>query len=293
MSSYKDYYDVLGVSRNADQDGIKSAFRKLAAKHHPDRNLNDSGAEERFKEINEAYTVLSDPEKRQFYNQFGTTDGHPKFASQGGPTYTNVSPEDFAGFSDFFQGLFGGTMRGGQDPFGQFHGGVTSRQNVQANLTIDLITAYLGQQTTVTVDGRRLEVQIPQGARAGTKLRLRGHAPGGGDLLLKLSLKRHPTFALDGDNVRVKISVPDYMAVLGGNVRVPTLDGDVEMSLPKGTQTGRVLRLRGKGWPKRTGGRGDELAEVSVVVPELPTDEQLELYQRLAAVKKQMGRAAK
>jgi curved DNA-binding protein len=290
VAVYKDYYEVLGVSRTSDQDGIKSAFRKLAAKHHPDRNLNDAGAEERFKEINEAYTVLSDPEKRKFYNQFGTAEGHPTFPSQGGPSYVNA--EDSADFSDFFQGLFGGTFRGGGDPFAEFRGGAPTRQNVQASLTIDLVSAYRGDQTTITVDGRRLDVRIPQGARAGTKLRLRGHAPGGGDLLLKLSLKRHPTFALDGDDVRVKVPVPDFTAVLGGNVRVPTLDGAVEMTLPKGTQTGRVLRLRGKGWPKRTGGQGDELAEVRVIVPESPSDEQVELYERLAGAQKQTARAA-
>ena len=156
-------------------------------------------------------------------------------------------------------------------------------------MAVDIFTAYHGGQTTITVGGDRIDVRLPKGVRSGTKLRLRGQAPGGGDLILKLSIKGHPTFALDGDNVRVKVAVPDFTAVLGGSVRVPTLDGDVEMSLPKGTQTGRVLRLRGKGWPRRGGGRGDELAEVRVVVPETPSEGQLELYRRLAEVTESEG----
>ena len=280
MSAYKDYYQLLGVPKTAGADEIKSAFRRLAAKHHPDRNPDDTGAEERFKEINEAYTVLADPEKRAFYDQYGTADGHPPFASGGTRTYS-VNSEDFAGFSDFFQGLFGTPFGGGRDPLFR---SVPAQRGAQADLAVDIFTAYHGGQTAITVGGHRIDVRLPKGVRSGTKLRLRGQAPGGGDLILKLSIKGHPTFALDGDNVRVKVAVPDFTAVLGGSVRVPTLDGDVEMSLPKGTQTGRVLRLRGRGWPRRGGGRGDELAEVRVVVPETPSEGQLELYRRLAAV---------
>ena len=287
MSAYKDYYQLLGVPKTAGADEIKSAFRKLAAKHHPDRNPDDTGAEERFKEINEAYTVLADPEKRAFYDQYGTADGHPPFASGGTRTYS-VNSEDFAGFSDFFQGLFGTPFGGGRDPFPEFRR-VPAQRGAQADLAVDIFTAYHGGQTTITVGGHRIDVRLPKGVRSGTKLRLRGQAPGGSDLILKLSIKGHPTFALDGDNVRVKVAVPDFTAVLGGSVRVPTLDGDVEMSLPKGTQTGRVLRLRGKGWPRKGGGRGDELAEVRVVVPETPSDDQLELYRRLAAATEGKG----
>ncbi|MCY4353936.1 MAG: DnaJ domain-containing protein [Truepera sp.] len=285
MSAYKDYYQLLGVPKTAGADEIKSAFRKLAAKHHPDRNPDDTGAEERFKEINEAYTVLADPEKRAFYDQYGTAAGHPPFASGGTRTY-RVNSEDFAGFSDFFQGLFGTPFGGGGDPLFR---SVPAQRGARADLAVDIFTAYHGGQTTITVGGDRIDVRLPKGVRSGTRLRLRGQAPGGRDLILKLSIKGHPTFALDGDNVRVKVAVPDFTAVLGGSVRVPTLDGDVEMSLPKGTQTGRVLRLRGKGWPRRGGGRGDELAEVRVVVPETPSCDQLELYRRLAEVTESKG----
>lgn len=290
MANFKDYYQILGVSRSASKDEIKRAFRKLAAKHHPDRNPGDKAAEERFKEINEAYIVLQDDEKRKFYDQYGTADGVPPFA--GGNFSGRVNPEDVAGFSDFFQTLFGSsgfhTVRTGSgqftdDPFERF-GSAAGLRNLEAELEIDLLTAYQGGTRTVTLQGQRLDVTIPKGARDGSKLRLRGQAPGGADVMLRLKLAQHPTFTLDGDTVRVTVSVPDYRAVLGGAVRVPTLDGDVEMSLPKGTQSGRVLRLRGQGWPKRGGSRGDAYAEIQVTIPTQPSPRQLELYENLRAL---------
>lgn len=284
MATFKDYYQVLGVPRTATQKEIRSAFRKLAAKHHPDRNKDDPHAEERFKEVNEAYTVLSDEEKRRFYDQYGTQDGRPPF-EPGRATYANVSPEEFAGFSDFFQSLFGGGgfsgfRVSGQEPFGTYGQRPVVRP-VEAELDIDLLTAYRGGTSTISFDGKALDVTIPAGARPGTRLRLRGQAAGGADLILRLRFRPHPLFRLDGDDVRVRVDVPDYRAVLGGKVRVPTLDGDVEMTVPAGTRSGRVLRLRGKGWPKSGGGRGDELAEVRIKIPEAPTEEQLERYREL------------
>lgn len=296
MAAYKDYYAILGVPKTATQKDIRAAFRKLAAKHHPDKNPGDQAAEERFKEVNEAYTVLSDEEKRKFYDQFGTADGQPPFNPRagGGQVYTNVNPEDMAGFSDFFQSLFGGGGFGGfsgGDPFADYRQQEVRRParpaNVEARLELDLETAFHGGATTIAVDGQRIEVQIPKGARGGTRLRLRGQAPGGGDLILLLSLAPHPVFKLDGDDVRVSVSVPDYTAVLGGSVRVPTLSGDVEMSIPAGTQAGRVLRLRGQGWPRRDGARGDEFAEVRLSVPRSANEQQRALYQQLKDVAEQ------
>jgi curved DNA-binding protein len=288
VANFKDYYKILGVSRSASKDEIKRAFRKLAAKHHPDRNPGDKAAEERFKEINEAYTVLQDDEKRKFYDQYGTAEGVPPFA--GGNFSGRVNPEDFAGFSDFFQTLFGGggfrtvrTSTSGQfadDPFERF-GSAAGLRNLEAELEIDLLTAYHGGTRTVTLQGQRLDITIPKGSRDGSRLRLRGQAPGGGDVTLRLKLAPHPTFTLDGDAIRVKVPVPDYRAVLGGKVRVPTLDGEVDMTLPKGTQGGRVLRLRGQGWPRRDGTRGDAYAEIQITIPTQPTPRQLELYERL------------
>ena len=152
---------------------------------------------------------------------------------------------------------------------------------MEANLDIELMQAYHGGETSITVNGRALDVNIPKGTRDGSKLRLRGQAPNGGDLYLILKLRKHSSFKLEGDNVRVIVEVPDYKSVLGGTVRVPTLDGDVEMTLPKGTPSGRSLRLKGQGWPKRDGTRGDELAEIRIVTPKEPSPEQLELYEQL------------
>jgi curved DNA-binding protein len=292
MASYKDYYKTLGVDKAASQKDIKSAFRKLAAKHHPDKHLGDKKAEDKFKEINEAYTVLSDEEKRRFYDQYGTSDGQSPFGTGGfkGGGFQgqgNINPEDVAGFSDFFQGLFGGgfsnSTRSTRDPFAgyQQQGYQQVPRDVEANLEIDLLQAYNGETTTISLSGRRIDVTIPKGARDGTKLRLRAQAASGGDVILILKLKHHAAYKLEGDDIRVVVNVPDYIAVLGGMVRVPTLDGDVEMTLPKGTQSGRTLRLRAKGWPKRDGTRGDAFAEVRIVIPMTPSKEMLELYETL------------
>ena len=300
MADFKDYYQTLGVSRDASQQDIKAAFRKLAAKHHPDRNPDDAGAEDRFKEINEAYTALSDPEKRKIYDQYGTTGNVPPFAQHGGGGFRTVSADEYAGFSDFFQSLFGGMMGGrgfttesgfgdlfGQRGFQTTHmGGARSAaapRSVEAELEVDLEEAFRGGETTFRVEGKALTVTLPRGVRAGARLRLRGQAPGGGDLILIVRHARHPVFTVQGDDVRVRVEVPDYRAALGGKVRVPTLEGEVDMTLPRGTTTGRVLRLRGQGWPRKNGGRGDEMAEVRVVVPKDPTPEQHELYRRLEA----------
>lgn len=297
MAAFKDYYQILGVGKSATKEEIRRAFRKLAAKHHPDRNPGDAGAEERFKEVNEAYTVLSDDEKRQLYDQYGTTGAVPPFAQGGGGTrvYGNVSPEEFAGFSDFFQSLFGGFQSRGfgsaydsaeaTDPFAGYRTPARPR-SVEARLDVGLLDAYRGGPTSIRLQDKSLEVTLPKGVHDGAKLRLRGQAPGGGDLILQVRHLAHPTFRLDGDHVRVVVRVPDHRAALGGSLKVPTLDGDVETTLPAGSSTGRVLRLRGMGWPRKDGNRGDELVEVRVTVPETPSQQQRELYQRLAALER-------
>jgi curved DNA-binding protein len=290
MAAYKDYYEILGVPRTASQKEIRAAFRKLAAKYHPDRNKGDEQAEERFKELNEAYTVLNDQEKRKVYDRYGSEGERPPFAPGGGRVYTNVGSAEFGDFSDFFQSLFGGaggfrTGFAGQEPFGGF--GEAPRpapRSTEAELSVDLRQAFRGGNTTISIEGRRVEISLPAGTRDGARLRLRGQAPGGGDLILRIRHAPDPVFSLDGDNVRVKVQVPDYRAVLGGGVRVPTLDGEVEMNLPAGTQSGRVLRLRGQGWPRTGEQRGDELAEIVVTIPGHPSPEQLKRYRELASL---------
>ena len=290
MASYKDYYNLLGVPRTATQKEIKSAFRKLAVKHHPDKNPDDKKAEEKFKEINEAYTVLSNEEKRKFYDQYGSVEGRPPFGPSGFQGQGNINPEDVTGFSDFFQGLFGAggfsgsttfsgrSTRFGSDPFGQSQ---QRPRDVEAILDIDLLQAFQGVTTTISLSGRRIDVTIPKGAKDGTKLRLRGQSASGGDVILIIKLKPNATYKLENDDIRVVVNIPDYVAVLGGMVRVPTLDGDVEMNLPKGTQSGRSLRLRDRGWLKRDGTRGDAFADIRIVIPTSASQEMLELYKKL------------
>ena len=306
MAAYKDYYSTLGVSRSADQKEIRKAYRKLAAKYHPDRNPDDPSAEERFKEVNEAYTVLNDEEKRKFYDRYGSAEGRPNFAggagaggfsggfgsSFGGPPPGGAAEGDF---SDFFQSLFGGGFAGaGGQSFFTTTTGTTGRsrdpfqsmqertpRRVDATIEVSLGEAYSGDSKVVSVDGRRLEVTLPKGAKDGSKLRLRGQAPGGGDLYLTVTLEEHPIFKLEGDNVRVVADVPDYVAALGGKVRVMTLDGDVEMNLPAATQSGRSFRLRGRGWPKKDGSRGDQLVDIRATIPESLSDAQIKLYEEL------------
>lgn len=305
MADYRDYYKTLGVEKDASREEIRRAFRKLAAKHHPDRNPNDPGAEERFKEINEAYTVLADEEKRKLYDQFGASG--PSAAGQwpggqwqggvwtsSGQRQGNVSPEEFAGFSDFFQSLFGGFASGraaeqggyvGEDPFAAFNrpGRFTQRlTDAQARLDVDMLAAFRGGPTSIRIDGKELELTLPAGTRDGAKLRLRGQAPGGGDLILEVRHRPHPTLKLSGDDVRSVVKIPDHVAALGGSATVETLDGPIKLTVPAGSSSGRLMRLKGQGWPRKGGGRGDHLAELRVGVPASLSAEQRELYQRLA-----------
>ena len=297
MASYKDYYQILGIARDASERDVRRAFRTLAAKHHPDRNPGDDGAEERFKEVNEAYTVLSDPEKRRFYDQYGSASGPPPFASGG---YAGAYPGGFdagdaEGFSDFFRSLFGGGFAdfasvrsdGGRTVRFTTHGGRPAARRpprrVEATLEVALADAFHGGVRTVRVGDVSLDVTVPAGVRDGARLRLRDQAPGGGDLLLVIRHRPDPRYRLVGDDLHVRVDVADHTAVLGGEVRVGTLDGTVDMTLPPLTQSGRKLRLKGRGWPRKDGGRGDALAEVRVVIPERPSTEQREAYERLRA----------
>jgi curved DNA-binding protein len=274
MMDYKDYYNTLGVSKTATEGEIKTAYRKLASRYHPDVN-KDSGAEDKFKEVNEAYQVLSDPEKRKKYDQFGSewqryqsTGGQPggfdwgrwQQAPQGGqPGYRTVSQEEFSdmfgglgGFSDFFNTLFG---QGGFSTGTSYSSGrPVSRspqraQSMEHEVEITLEEAYTGTKRTLQFeDGRKIEASIPQGVRTGSKVRLSGQA-GGADLFLKIKVLPHRSFTRKGDDLIVTVPVDIYTAILGGEVSVDTLGKPVRLTIPEGTDSGKTMRLKGLGMP--------------------------------------------
>jgi curved DNA-binding protein len=313
---YKDYYEILGVSRDADQKEIKRAFRRLARKYHPDVNPEDEHAEERFKEINEAYEVLSDPEKRRKYDQLGQewsryrqTSGGPEgfdwsqWTTQpsGGRVHVQYgTPEDlqdlFGGgspFSDFFTQIFGGV--GGRP------GGATARprprrgQDLEQEVMISLDEAYHGTSRVLEKDGRRLEVRIPPGARTGTRVRMSGEGGPGtaggapGDLYLRVNVVSNGLFEQRGDDLTVTVDVDLYTALLGGEAEVPTPQGAVMLRIPPGTQNGQTFRLRGQGMPRlsRPEEHGDLYAKVNVRLPESLSERERELFEELRSIAKE------
>lgn len=293
----KDFYDVLGISRSASDSEIKSAYRKLAKQYHPDKNADNDQAAEKFKEIGEAYATLSDPEKRKMYDQFGAA-GAGGFGGAG----AGFDPSDFAGFggSGFGGSGFGGSGFGGadfQDIFSQvFRGagggfggsgfggagfGGSAPSAVNAELTIPVLDGYNGAVKTINLEGKRLDITIPAGTRDGGKLRLTGQGRGGADVLLTI---RHEAgdYSSDGDDLTQKLNIPAPVAALGGEWDVTLPDGrKVKVNIPAGSSSGAKLRLRGQGWTKKSGGRGDLYVRLSLTVPKTLTPEQRELYERL------------
>lgn len=309
--SYKDYYKLLGVERGTKTEEISKAYKKLARKYHPDLNPGDKQAEEKFKEINEAYEVLKDPEKRKLYDQLGPNWQHGQ-QFQGEPGYENVhftfngKSFDGSGFSDFFETLFGGAAAGGgrganfgPDPFGGFSSRPRRGRDVEAELPLSLEEASSGGRRTVTLQmpqgPKTLEVNVPAGIREGAKLRLAGQgdpAPGGtpGDLFLRVRYLPHPQFKVEGENLHCDVPLAPWEAVLGAKVAVPTLEGQVELSIPAGSSSGRKFRLRGKGLGSGVN-RGDLLARVMIKVPAQLSAEERELWQKLTDVSSFKARA--
>jgi curved DNA-binding protein len=268
----KDYYAILGLPRNATQEEIKRAYKRLARQYHPDVNKSPE-AEEKFKEINEAYAVLSDPEKRKIYDTYGTTTPPPP-PPPGGYDFSGFDVEDF---SEFFQELFGGGL------FGRSRRPRRGR-DVRAELPLTLEEAFHGGERVLEVGGRRVSVRIPPGVQDGAALRVPGMGgPGSppGDLLLTVRLLPHPRFRLEGQDLYATLDVPAPIAVVGGKVRAMTLEGPVEVTVPPRTQAGRKLRLKGKGFPGPTG-RGDLYLEVRLTIPERLTPEEEALWKKLA-----------
>ncbi|MEO8396107.1 MAG: DnaJ C-terminal domain-containing protein [Chloroflexota bacterium] len=300
MAKEKDYYQTLGVSRSANDKELKQAYRKLAKKYHPDANRDDPSAEGRFKEINEAYEVLSDKDKRSMYDRFGTVNpqqqapwGNPAGGNGGQYTYTGGSNVDFGDLGDVFGSLFG--RRGGDRAAGAadvgspFRGTRTKRgQDIEQKVSITLQEAYAGATRLITKGERTVRVNIPAGAKTGTKVRLAGEGEAGtqpGDLYLVVEVEPDNRFEREGDNLTVDVKLDMFTALLGGEVEVPTLTRPVKLKVPAGTQSGRRFRLSGKGMPvlNHADRFGDLFARVLVTVPEKLTPEQRELVEQLKA----------
>ena len=308
---FRDYYETLGVSKSATTDEIRSAFRKLARKYHPDVAKDKKAAEEKFKEINEAYEVLSDPEKRQKYDQLGQNWNQPGGfqpppqwggAQPGGGFYRYGGQDggvefefNGTGFSDFFEAFFGGGR--GQSAFGGFGqraAGAERGSDVEADIMVPLEEALHGSKRTVSLrraGSNKVEtyqVKIPRGVREGQRIRLAGQGEPGerggksGDLFLRVRLARHPDFTVEGSDLIHEVKIAPWQAVLGAELTVPTLEGNVRLKIPPGTQPGQRFRLRERGLPTSSGKRGDLYVEVQLAIPRKVTEKEKEIWSELA-----------
>jgi len=300
---YKDYYKTLGVSKTATEKEIKSAFRKLAQRYHPDKNPGDNKAEEKFKEINEAYEVLGDPQKRAKYDRLGASyaqwerAGRPgggfdfsQWSTPGGTRVDYGNLNDLfgeGGFSDFFTSLFGG-FGAGQG----FRTGARARgEDLEQTVEITLEEAFSGARRMLQMDHRRIEVAIPAGAKTGTKVRISGEGGAGqvkGDLYLVVTVAPHPRFRREGDDLHTDFPLDLYTALLGGEARVPTLGGEVVLTIPPETQSEKTFRLAGQGMPKlrHPKERGDLYARALIQIPTRLTEQERKLFAELAALRK-------
>ncbi len=311
-SGYRDYFKVLGLERGADADAVKRAFRKLAREYHPDVNPNNKEAEAKFKEISEAYEVLSDPDKRRRYEQFGQYWNQAGGASGGG----DVDFGRYGNFDDFINDLLGrfggggGPASGGFSgapggfgfssgfPGGGFPGGFPGgaagagraplNLDAEASISLSFADAFRGCERTLAVNEERVQVRIPPGVKTGSRLRLKGKGnlqPGTGrrgDLYLNLKLLDHPVWSLDGDLLRAELPLSLDELALGGEVRVATPDGEATVQVPAGMEPGRSLRLKGKGWPIKDG-RGDLLLSLILRLPPSFSEAERQLLEQLRA----------
>ncbi len=313
LQNFRNYYEILGLPREATNEEIKQVFRRLARQYHPDLNPGNKEAEEKFKDIGEAYEVLSDPSKRAQYDQFS------KYWNQGGfrgkqtsrsKTWDNrgsgrssteeVDFSKFADFNSFVDQVLGrrresrngtsaastrDTFRPGTTRTEYTIGSRASRRDIEAKLTLPLEKAYLGGLERIRLeDGRSLEVDMPDGMVTGQTIRLRDQGVGGGDLFLKITVAPHPFFKLQGTDIYCQLPITPTEAVLASPVEVPTLDGLVKINIPSGVKSGQRLRLANKGYPDDKGKRGDQLVEIQIVIPKSISSEEQELYEKLRQI---------
>lgn len=320
MRNFRNYYEILGVARNASDVDIKQAYRRLARKYHPDLNPGDKAAEETFKVVGEAYEVLSDPEKRAQYEQFSRYWRQPGFQTKGssngkvptGRSSRSSAAMDFAEYPDFntfVDQLLGRQYERGNaatataratagsrvaDDREPYRPGTTKTaytvprsvpRNTEARLTVPLERAYLGGRERIRLeDGRSLEVTMPPAMVPGQRIRLKGQGVNGGDLFLKIDIAPHEFYRLDGIDIYCQVPITPSEAVLGGQIQVPTLDGPVKMTVPPAVRHGQRLRLANRGYPGDDGERGDQIVELQLVTPKDPSPAERDLYEKLRQV---------
>jgi curved DNA-binding protein len=320
-TDFKDYYAILEINKTASPEEIKQAFRKLARKFHPDVNPGNKQAEARFKEINEAYEVLSDPDKRKKYDQFGQYWKQVGQGFPGGGAGVDMGGFDFSQYGSFDEfvnellGRFGGgagprtgkrsysystsTSSGRPGGFGNFNdfgfqdvgAGTGTGQDIEAPISLTFAEAFAGIQKRFSLGNETIDVRIPAGAKSGTRLRVRGKGQFNpmtqqrGDLYLKVELQPHTFFQMEGDNLVCEMPITPDEATLGATIDVPTPDGMVNVKLPAGVRSGQSLRLRGKGWPLAKGGRGDQLVKVAIVPPKDLSQQEREYYEKIRAIR--------
>jgi DnaJ-class molecular chaperone len=310
---FRDYYETLGIARDAKEADIKKAYRKLARKYHPDLNPNNKQAEEKFKETQEAYEVLSDPEKRKKYDQLGANwkngseftpppnwggDFHGDFdinelfgragARHGGSGRPGTAGETGGAFSDFFEMLFGG-MAGGARTSSRTRASTRGMPfDSEAELGLPLEDMHKGTTRKLNVvfgnSQKTIDVRIPPGARHDSRIRVPGVGPDGGDLYVRLKQENHSAFKVNGDDTEIEVPITPWEAALGARLEVPTMDGKAEIRVPAGVASGQRLRLKGQGLSTRAGGRGDHYVRLKIALPKELTEEERKLFEQLSKV---------
>lgn len=317
-TDFKDYYSILGVSKTADTEEIKKAFRRLARKYHPDMNPGDKVAEARFKEINEAYEVLSDSDKRRKYDQFGQYWKQAGSAGAGSPfgggnpfggngDFDSFEFGQYGSFDDFINALLGRMGgAGGADAYSRTTTGAGRRSSTsagfdstggvgldsEATIVLTLSEAFRGVQKRLATSQEEFEVRIPPGAKPGSRIRVRGkgqyspyYTSQRGDLYLTVEISPHSFFQFEGENLVCEVPITPDEAVLGAQVEVPTPDGSVMLNVPAGIRSGQSLRLRGKGWVNPKGGRTDQIVRITIVPPKDLTPIERECYEKIRSAR--------